>query len=106
MVDVATLGEYVRDHYAKLKPWAKRDLRPCMDFLDNDLGLKPEVYRLEDMPTWLPELESKTGTSFSDQKVNAGKSQDYQNEITPGIREFLQAFYLRDFEAFYPDELR
>ncbi len=103
MRDFDSFSEHLESKYDKLKPWAKRDLRPCHEFLRNDLGIDPVVYKLEEMESWIPELEKKTGTKFSSAPINAGKKQDYAQELNPEIKEFLKKFYKDDLQHYYPE---
>ncbi len=90
----------------KLKDWAKNDLLSCTDYLKNDLGLAPQVFRLEEMDDWIPELERLTGSKFSMERVNTrGKKTDYTLELNEFEKDFVKREYRDDLKNYYPELL-
>ena len=105
MKDLSSLIRALKMNPSKWKKWTKNDLLPCSDFVQNEMGLHVEVFKLEEIESWLPILEDKTGVKFSQKKINATATKnDYKASFGPNERDFIHEFYRSDFENFYPNQ--
>lgn len=90
-------------YYHKLKSWAKNDLKPCSDFIENIYGIQMDlILRQESLLADINILEKKLDVSFIDKKVNSAPNKyDYNEYYSSFSRGFVEDFYCSDFYYFY-----
>ena len=92
-------------HYNRLEDWAKNDIAPAVQFIKNGEGIHVDVYKLEEIESWLPELENKIGFSFSRKRINSSpnRKKSYMEYYTESTKKIVYDFYVEDFKIYYPE---